>query len=119
MEGSLFLIGRRRTFSGWAAAVLVVLFVSGSRDVAAETIRISGTGGAMETMRILGGAFRKKNPGIRVEMVSGMGSSGSIKAVLAGRLDIGLSGRTLSDEERGQGAVETSYAKTPFVFAVN
>jgi len=119
MEGSLFLIGGRRTFPGWAVAVLVVLLVSGSRTVAAETIRISGTGGAMETMRILGEAFRKNNPGIRVEMVSGMGSSGSIKAVLAGRLDIGLSGRTLNDEEREQGAVETRYAKTPFVFAVN
>ncbi|MFZ2223614.1 MAG: substrate-binding domain-containing protein [Candidatus Deferrimicrobium sp.] len=119
MEGSLFLIGGRRTFPGWAVAVLVVLLVSGSRTVAAETIRISGTGGAMETMRILGEAFRKNNPGIRVEMVTGMGSSGSIKAVLAGRLDIGLSGRTLNDEEREQGAVETRYAKTPFVFAVN
>ena len=119
MEGSLFLIGGRRTFSGWAVAVLVVLLVSGSRTVAAETIRISGTGGAMETMRILGEAFRKNNPGIRVEMLPGMGSSGSIKAVLAGRLDIGLSGRTLNDEERDQGAVETRYAKTPFVFAVN
>ncbi len=119
MEGSLFLIGGRRTFPGWAVAVLMVLLVSGSRTVAAETIRISGTGGAMETMRILGEAFRKNNPGIRVEMVSGMGSSGSIKAVLAGRLDIGLSGRTLNDEEREQGAVETRYARTPFVFAVN
>ncbi|HLO09443.1 MAG TPA: substrate-binding domain-containing protein [Desulfobacteria bacterium] len=119
MEGSLFLISGRRTFSGWAVAVLVVLLVSGSRNVAAETVRISGTGGAMETMRILGEAFMKNNPGIRVEMLPGMGSSGSIKAVLAGRLDIGLSGRTLNDEEREQGAVETRYAKTPFVFAVN
>ena len=119
MEGRLFLIGGRRTFSGWAVAVLAVLLVSGSRSVAAETIRISGTGGAMATMRILGEAFRKNNPGIRVELISGMGSSGGIKAVLAGRLEIGLSGRTLNDEERDQGAVETRYAKTPFVFAVN
>jgi phosphate transport system substrate-binding protein len=96
-----------------------VLLVSGSRNVAAESIRISGTGGAMETMRILGEAFRKGNPGIRVEMLPGMGSSGSIKAVLAGRLEIGLSGRALNGEEREQDAVETRYAKTPFVFAVN
>jgi phosphate transport system substrate-binding protein len=119
MEGSLFLIGGRRIFSCWAVAVLVVLLASGSRSVAAETIRISGTGGAMETMRILGEAFRKNNPGIRIEMLPGMGSSGSIKAVLAGRLEIGLSGRTLNGEERDLGAVETRYAKTPFVFAAN
>jgi phosphate transport system substrate-binding protein len=96
-----------------------MLLVSGSRSAAAEMIRISGTGGAMETMRILGEAFRKNNPEIRVEIMPGMGSSGSIKAVLAGRLEIGLSGRTLNGEERDQGAVETRYAKTPFVFAVN
>jgi len=48
-----------------------------------------------------------------------MGSSGAVKAVLAGRLDIGLSGRSLTEEERAQGAVEKEYARTPFVFAVN
>lgn len=93
--------------------------MSGSRSAAAETIRISGTGGAMETMRILGEAFRRNNPRIRVDILPGMGSSGSVKAVLAGRLDIGLCGRSLTGEERAQDAMETKYAKTPFVFAVN
>ncbi len=119
MEGSLLLIGVRSRSSVWAAAVLAMLIASGSRSLAAETIRISGTGGAMDTMRILGEAFRKGNPGVRVEMLPGMGSGGGIKAVLAGRLEIGLSARALSDEERNQGAVDTRYAKTPFVFAVN
>jgi phosphate transport system substrate-binding protein len=96
-----------------------VLLACGSRSVGAETIRISGTGGALETMRILGEAYRKNNPGARVEIMPGMGSSGSVKAVLAGRLEIGLTGRALNDGERDRGAVETRYAKTPFVFAVN
>lgn len=103
----------------WALAVLAVLLVSGSRSAVAETIRISGTGGAIGTMRILGEAFRKTNQGIRVDILPGMGSSGSVKAVLAGRLDIGLSGQTLSGEERARGVVETRYARTPFVFGVN
>lgn len=91
--------------------------VSGS--AAAETIRISGTGGAMETMRILGEAFRKTNPRFRIKLFPGMGSTGSVKAILAGRLDIGLSGGTLSGEERAKGLVATRYARTPFVFGVN
>ncbi|HSE14233.1 MAG TPA: substrate-binding domain-containing protein, partial [Candidatus Deferrimicrobium sp.] len=131
MEGSLALNGVRRRFFFLAAAVLAALLASGSRGLAAEairisgtggamdTIRISGTGGAMDTMRILGEAFRKRNPGIRIEMPPGMGSSGGIKAVLAGRLEIGLSARPRRGEERDQGAVDTRYAKTPFVFAVN
>ena len=118
-EGSPFLIRWRKTFSGCAAAVLLVLLVPGSRSAAAEMIRISGTGGAIGTMRILGEAFRTANPGIRVEILPGIGSSGSVKAVMAGRLDIGLSARTLSGEERTKGVMETKYARTPFVFCVN
>jgi phosphate transport system substrate-binding protein len=95
------------------------MLVSGSRTAVAETIRISGTGGAIGTMRILGEAFRKTNPGIHVDISRGIGSSGSIKAVLAGRLDIGLSSRPLSGEERVEGVVETKYARTPFVFGAN
>lgn len=110
---------RRKTISGWAVAVLAVLLVSGPRSAVAETIRISGTGGAIGTMRILGEAFRKTNPGIRVEILPGMGSSGAVRAVLAGRLDIGLSGRTLKGEERAQDVMETKYARTPFAFVVN
>jgi phosphate transport system substrate-binding protein len=118
-EGSTFLIRRRKTFSGWAVAVLAVLVVSGSRSAVAETIRISGTGGAKGTIRILGEAFRKTNPGIRIEILPGIGSRGSVRAVLAGRLDIGLSARALSGEERARGVVETGYARTPLVFGVN
>jgi phosphate transport system substrate-binding protein len=96
-----------------------VLLVSRPRSAVAEMIRVSGTGGAIRTMRILGEAFRKSNPGIRVEILPGMGSSGAVRAVLAGRLDIGLSGRALKGEERAQGVMETKYARTPFAFVVN
>jgi len=96
-----------------------VLLASPAIGASAETIRISGTGGAIGTMRLLAEAFRRSNPGIRIELLQVMGSSGSIKAVMAGRLDIGLSGRALNGEERARGAVETMYARTPLVFAVN
>lgn len=103
----------------WAVAFLALLLLSGPRSAFGDTIRISGTGGAIGTMRTLGEAFRKTAPGVRVDILPTTGSSGSVKAVLAGRLDIGLSARTLSGEERAQGAVETKYARTPFVFCVN
>jgi phosphate transport system substrate-binding protein len=118
-EGSPFLIRRRKTFSCCAAAVLAVFLMSGYRSAAAEMIRISGTGGAIGTMRILGEAFWTANPGMRVDILPGIGSSGSVRAVMAGRLDIGLSARPLNAEERAKGVMETKYARTPFVFAVN
>jgi phosphate transport system substrate-binding protein len=56
---------------------------------------------------------------VKFAILPSMGSSGAVKAVLAGRLDIGLSARSLTEEERSQGAVEKGYARSPFVFAVN
>ena len=100
-------------------AVLAVLLLSGSRSAVAEMIRISGSSGAIGTMDILSEAFRKTYPGIQVEILPGMGSSGAVKAVVDGHLDIGLSARTITGEERNKGVTETRYARTPFVFAAN
>lgn len=101
------------------AAVLAAAITLGSGSACAETIRISGTGSAITTIQFLGEAYRQIRPGVRFAILPSMGSSGAIKAVLAGRLDIGLSGRSLTGEESAQGAVEKGYAVTPFVFIVN
>ena len=110
-----------KTWSGWIAAILAALLSVGPRNALAETIRIriSGTGGAIGTIRFLGEAFHNAHPDIEVDIVPGMGSSGAIKAILAGRLDIGLCDRPATGEERAQGVVDTRYARTPFVFGVH
>ena len=113
------MIRRRAGFSGCAAAVLMCLFAWGPGHAAADTIRISGTGAALETIRVLSEAFRKAHPDTRFVLLPSIGSTGAIKAVLAGRLDIGLCARPLTDEERAQGAIETRYARTPLVFGVH
>jgi phosphate transport system substrate-binding protein len=87
--------------------------------VRAETLRITGMGGAIGGMRLLAEAFRKAEPGVDVIILPSIGSSGGIRAALAGKLDIGLSARPLSPEEMAQGPRQTAYARTAFVFAVN
>jgi phosphate transport system substrate-binding protein len=85
----------------------------------AETLRISGTGGAIGGMRLLAEAFRKAEPGVDVIIPPSIGSSGGIRAAIAGKLDIGFSARPLSPEEMAQGARQTAYARTALVFAVH
>jgi phosphate transport system substrate-binding protein len=102
-----------------AIAILAAFTVFGPGLASAEIIRIAGSGCAIGTIRILGEAFRKDNPEAQFRFVPGMGTSGAAKAVVAGRLDIGLGDRPLSGAERSSGAVETMYAGTPLVFAVN
>jgi len=91
------------------------VFLLCSFAYAQETIRIGGTGAALGTMRHIASAFGKSNPDIRIAILPSMGSSGGIKAVMKGALDIGLSGRQLQGEELTRGISASEYARTPFV----
>jgi phosphate transport system substrate-binding protein len=70
-------------------------------------------------MRLLGEAYAKAVPGSRVEVLPSLGSGGGIKAVLAGTLDVAVSSRQLSPEEKKQGARERAYGRSPFVFVTS
>lgn len=109
----------RKLRPGLAAAVLAALLAFGVRTAVAAAIRISGTGGAIGSMRILGEAFRKVRPDIRVVVTPSIGSGGAIRAVCNGDLEVGLSSRRPSAGECDRGCVARVYAKTPFVFGVN
>ncbi len=102
-------------FARATGAFLLFAAFSGRAE---EVLRVSGTGTALGAMRRLSGAFEKANPGHRVVVLPSVGSSGAVKAVAHGALDVGLSGRPLGPEEQALGLVASPYARTPFVFAV-
>jgi len=55
----------------------------------------------------------------RLRFVPNLGSSGGLKSLAAGAIDIALAARSLSDAEKTQGLVERELFQTPVVFAVN
>lgn len=79
-------------------------------------IRIGGSGMGLATLRILVTEYSLNHPGITAKVFPSMGSSGSIKGIQAGALDIGISSRTLTISEQGT-LLAHPYAKTPFVIA--
>jgi DNA-binding transcriptional LysR family regulator len=75
-------------------------------QVGAETVRVGGTGGPLEAMRLAGEAFHKAHPHMDVAIVPGLGSRGGIKALQAGAVDVAVSATTAPAAEAGLMSVE-------------
>jgi phosphate transport system substrate-binding protein len=106
------------TGSRFVAVVTVLAFLAPA-VFAEETVTISGTGGGIGPMKLMGEAFARKYPGVKVNVLPSTGSTGGIKAVTAGKLDISVSSRRIKEEEKVPGLVEEPYAKTAFIFATS
>ncbi len=82
-------------------------------------IIIGGTGNALGTMRWLAQGYESANPEVKIKVLPSIGSSGAIKSVPTGRIQIGLSARPLKEAELKKGIVAIEYARTPTIFAVS
>lgn len=111
---------------GWkrrlSTLVILTLSASGALSATAPTetiIKIGGTGSALGTMKQLVDQYEKIHPGTKIRIQPSLGTTAGINAVLGGAIDLALASRHLSDAERQQGALETEYARSPFVFITN
>lgn len=104
------------TTSPWGAWCAALLFlVLPTVCTAADTIRINGSGNALDMMRPMVAAYEKTNRDARITMEKPLGSSGAIKALLAGALDLAVTSRTIKAEEAAKGARARTYGTTPLV----
>ena len=108
----------RRAFA--AGLALATLTVCSTAALAQERLRISGTGSATGGMRLLAQAFVRANHGVQIEVLPALGSSGGIRALIDGKIDVAVSNREPNDKERGQTPLRYfTYARTPLVIAVH
>ena len=80
----------------------------------AETITVGGVGSLSPLLKQLGEAYAQRNPGIEIHVIPPVGSTGGLRALAAGKVDIALVGRPLKPEEAGQA---TLWVQTPLVLA--
>lgn len=101
-----------------ACFLFLALFLARS-GLAVDVIRINGSGNGLHMMKPLTQAYAKAHPDVQFEMGKPLGSSGSIKALLGGALDIALTSRALKPEETTAGVTLHQYGQTPLAIVAN
>lgn len=89
--------------------------VGTSAASAVETVRMGGTGAATAMLAQLFDAFGGAEKGIELQVVPSLGSSGALRALDDGALDLAVSGRALTSQERGMGLTQRLAIRTPYV----
>ena len=96
--------------------VLCLLALTTPLPVAAETVTVGGTGAGLSTIRVLGAAATEVWPDLTIEVLPSLGSSGGIRALNDGALDLAVTARPLRDAEQASGLRAFHLADTPIAF---
>lgn len=111
-----FRTSRRRVLAHVAAFPAAF---AASRAVAGARLAIGGTGAALGTIRRLADAFAGRNPGVELHLPSSLGTTGGLRAVLAGAIDVAVGVRAATREEESRGAKSRIFARSPFGFVTS
>ncbi len=82
------------------------------------TVNVNGSTSMADVIAALTEGFNELNTDVQINY-TGSGSGAGIEGVLAGTCDLGLSSRALSEDEKGQGAVENIVAKDGVAVVIN
>ncbi|MSO76436.1 MAG: hypothetical protein EXQ87_05930 [Alphaproteobacteria bacterium] len=85
----------------------------------AETVRIGGTGAGLAAMHAVGESFVAAHPDMGVNVLASLGSSGGLKALSDGAIDLAIVARLLKPEERRSGVTIETCMTTALVFATS
>lgn len=80
---------------------------------------LAGSGSNLPLVRRIAERYRQHHPAARITIPQSIGTSGAVRALLDGAIDVGLASRSLKAGERARGLVETRLARTRVVFAVH
>ncbi len=97
------------------AAVLAAPLLAGN-GLAADTLTIGGTGSATELLRQVGAQFTAASE-VKFDVIPSLGSTGAIRALADGKLDIAVSARPLKAAEIAGNLKQILVLRTAYVLA--
>lgn len=100
----------------WIAAFCLVCWGTLAH---AEVIRVGGTGSGMGTVALVAQAFEKAHPEHKVEVLPAIGSAGGLRALRAGQIQVAISNREPSSEDRAAGLQGRRFASTPLAIVTH
>lgn len=109
-------------FARFCRFATVVLIAGGglvSANALAGTVTLGGTGSALPAVRALAERFQADHPATHIEVPSSLGTSGGIRAVAAGAIDLSVSARPLTAPETASGLHHVAWGRTPFMVVVS
>jgi phosphate transport system substrate-binding protein len=105
--------------SSMAASLVGVGAADGQMTLPARKLAIAGTGAALAITRHLAAAFTDAHRDIRVEVPGSVGSTGGIRAVYDGAVDLGVTSRPLTEDERALGLVAVPFVLSPLIIGAH
>ena len=108
----------RKAIASLALAAFVATPFLAESAASAETFRLAGTGGGMGMAERVAAAYAVAT-GATIEIIPGLGSSGSVKATGDGAIELAISSRPLKPAETALGLTAVLFARTPMVFVTS
>jgi phosphate transport system substrate-binding protein len=108
----------RASFSKIAIVLLLAGSLQAGNAAAADTLRVGGTGTATGMLQQVGAEFIAAT-GVKVEVIASLGSTGAIRALRDGWLDIAVPARTLKPDETAAGLRQVAVLQTAYVMATS
>lgn len=96
--------------------VLCLLALMTPLPASAETVTVGGTGAGLSTIRVLSAAITDMWPDLAIDVLPSLGSTGGVRALQDGHVDLAITSRSLTDAERASGLQEIHLADTPIAF---
>lgn len=103
----------------YSLLIVVIVTISPAIIVASPLkVKVGGTGSSIGFMKLLAQQYSTQRPNVTIEVLPSLGSSGGMKALQSGVIDLAITSRPLHEREK-KDVREYVLGTSPFVFAVH